>query len=214
MLNSAKNFFGSMRDLEKYSEHLAGPRITISTILCILGVIYYIYVAIFGIQFPQVDRSLFIFLGIVVAILENPLGRHPLLRLVDLLLLAAAALATIRFNVMYETFLVNVGLAIDTIDIVFGIMMAIICLEAARRVIGWIIPFISFLFLLYLYLGNIVPGTLRHSGFSLETIAGYLYASTDGLYGIITYIFASQLFLFLIFGTLLIASGASDFSTT
>ena len=52
-----------------------------------------------------------------------------------------------------------------------------------------------------------------HGGFNLRQIATSLYAQTDGLYGSITYVLASNLFLFLVFGVFLIRSGASDFFT-
>jgi TRAP transporter 4TM/12TM fusion protein len=94
---------------------------------------------------------------------------------------------------------------------VLGIAITLISIEASRRVLGLWIPVISLVFLAYLFAGPWMPGALRHGGFDLDTVVSNLYASTEGLYGVITYVLASTLFLFLVFGQFLVRSGASDF---
>jgi TRAP transporter 4TM/12TM fusion protein len=105
----------------------------------------------------------------------------------------------------------NAGLGLKPIDMVLGIAITLISIEASRRVLGLWIPVISLVFLAYLFAGPWMPGALRHGGFDLDTVVSNLYASTEGLYGVITYVLASTLFLFLVFGQFLVRSGASDF---
>ncbi len=173
--------------------------------------LYYAYVALVGITTPSLDRSLFIYIGVAVTLCLHPLGKGFFLRLVDVLLFALATATTVRFNLMYTEFLINAGLPIGNLDIAFGWIITLLSLEAARRVLGPAIPLIAAIFLAYLYLGPFIPGPLRHRGFDLETISSNLYAGTEGLYGFITYVLASNLFLFLVFGQFLVRSGASDF---
>ncbi len=173
--------------------------------------LYYSWVALVGITFPALDRSLFIYIGIALAICLKPLGNSPALRLVDALLLALATAATVYFNVNYADYMNNVGLGLKPIDMALGIAITLISIEASRRVLGIWIPVISLVFLAYLFAGPWMPDTLRHGGFDLDTVVSNLYASTEGLYGIITYVLASTLFLFLVFGQFLVRSGASDF---
>ncbi|MBI4184974.1 MAG: TRAP transporter fused permease subunit [Proteobacteria bacterium] len=180
-------------------------------VLSVACTFYYAYVAFFGITTPSLDRSLFIFVGVAVTLCLHPLPGGLAGRIFDALLLALATAATVRFNLMYDTFLMIAGLPISGLDIVLGWTITILCLEAARRVLGPAIPLIAALFLAYLYFGPFAPGPLRHSGFDLDTIASNLFAGTEGLYGVITYILASTLFLFLVFGQFLTRSGASDF---
>ncbi|MGQ0664448.1 MAG: TRAP transporter permease [Pseudomonadota bacterium] len=173
--------------------------------------VYYTYVAIVGITAPQLDRSLFIFVGVALVACLMPLGRTPLLRALDLLMLLVATVATVNFNLKYEEYLINAGLPIGAFDTALGLLMMVVCIEASRRALGSAIPIITVIFLLYLAYGWVFPEPLRHRGFAWSTIASHMYASTEGLYGTITYIFASQLFLFLVFGQFLIRCGASDF---
>ena len=174
---------------------------------------YYLVVATIGTFSPALDRSLFIYAGVALSICHFPLARTMFARLFDGVFLAAVTYATFRFNQMYLFFAENEGDDIGDFDMVMGWIMIIGVIEAGRRCLGPAMAVISTLFLLFLYFGNYVPWPFVHSGFQLREIATALYAQTDGLYGSITYVLASNLFLFLVFGVFLIRSGASDFFT-
>ena len=60
-------------------------------------------------------------------------------------------------------------------DMVFGILLAALLIEASRRAIGPALPITAGCFLVYAYLGPYLPGLLRHSGFTTETIVDQLY---------------------------------------
>ncbi|MCF3934779.1 TRAP transporter fused permease subunit [Acuticoccus sp. M5D2P5] len=173
--------------------------------------LYYMWVAWFGITDPAFDRSLFIFTGIAVSLCFYPLGRTYWARSVDVVLLAIALWATVHFNLSYERYMMNAGFGLKPIDLALGAAITVISIEAARRALGLAIPIISVIFLAYMFFGDLAPGPLRHRGFGMETVVSNLYASTEGLYGVITYTLASNLFLFLVFGQFLVRSGASDF---
>ena len=174
---------------------------------------YYLYVATLGTFSPALDRSLFIYAGVAIAICTHPLARTVPARLFDAVFLAAASYATFHFNDRYLYFAENEGFDIGDFDMAVGWIMILGVIEAARRALGIAMAVISAAFLLFLYFGASVPWPFVHSGFNLRQIATALYAQTDGLYGSITYVLASNLFLFLVFGVFLIRSGASDFFT-
>lgn len=192
-------------------ERFAGEWRKLGWLLSLGCSLYYSWVALVGITLPSLDRSLFIYIGIAVAICLKPLGRSFALRLVDAVLLALATAATVYFNANYTEYMNNVGLGLKPVDMVLGIAITLISIEASRRVLGLWIPVIALAFLAYLFAGPWMPGALRHGGFDLDTVVSNLYASTEGLYGVITYVLASTLFLFLVFGQFLVRSGASDF---
>ena len=179
--------------------------------LCAGASLYYMWVAWFGITSPALDRSLFVYVGVAATLCFFPLARTAPARLVDVALLGLATWATVHFNVQYETFMQNAGFGLEPVDLFLGAAITLISIEAARRVLGLAIPSIALIFLAYMFFGNLAPGPLRHRGFGLETVVSNLYASTEGLYGVITYTLASNLFLFLVFGQFLVRSGASDF---
>ncbi|MDA0231727.1 MAG: TRAP transporter fused permease subunit [Proteobacteria bacterium] len=174
---------------------------------------YYMYVGTFGTFSPALDRSVFIFVGVALAICYFPLARGVAARLADAALLAAVTVATYRFNEHYLVFAETEGFDIGDFDMAMGWIMILGVIEAGRRSLGLAMAIISVAFLLFLYFGAYIPWPFVHGGFNLRQIATSLYAQTDGLYGSITYVLASNLFLFLVFGVFLVRSGASEFFT-
>lgn len=188
-----------------------GPWPIAAWIISLACSLYYTYTAIFGIAQPSLDRSFFIYVGIALAIFLKPLGRNVPLRLVDCVLLALATWSTVHFNIHFNEYMESAGFGLGRLDLFLGAAIILISIEAARRALGLAIPLIAATFLAYLFAGPWIPGALHHSGFTFEAVVSNLYASTEGLYGVITYTLASTLFLFLVFGQFLVRSGASAF---
>lgn len=87
----------------------------------------------------------------------------------------------------------------------------IVFLELTRRLWGWGLFSVGTLAVLYLLFGQDLPGILQHSGFSLKEIAEALWYNTNkGIFGSITNIVLSTVFIFIIFGALLEGTGAGD----
>lgn len=173
--------------------------------------LYYMWVALVGIHYPQIDRSVFIFVGIALAFALKPTGGWLVVRAIDALVIIVAVAATANFIVTYEQFVNSIGLPISDLDMALAWFMVAACLESCRRALGLSVPIISIVFLFYFRFGTWFPAPFTHADFDARTIASYMYAGTDGLYSDLTYVLASQMFLFLVFGTFLLGSGASDF---
>ena len=84
-------------------------------------------------------------------------------------------------------------------------------LELCRRLWGWGLFFVGVVGVCYLLFGKDLPGLLAHSGFSLIEVAEALWYNTNkGVFGAITNIVLSTVFIFIIFGVLLEGTGAGD----
>ena len=82
-------------------------------------------------------------------------------------------------------------------------------LELCRRIWGWGLFLVGSLAVLYLLFGEGSPGILAHAGFSLKEVAESLWYNTNkGVFGSITNVVLSTVFIFIIFGTLLEGTGA------
>ncbi|MEP2945477.1 MAG: TRAP transporter fused permease subunit [Lentilitoribacter sp.] len=87
----------------------------------------------------------------------------------------------------------------------------VVFLELTRRLWGWGLFCVGSLAVLYLLFGKDLPGILEHSGFSLREVAEALWYNTNkGVFGSITNIVLSTVFIFIIFGALLEGTGAGD----
>ncbi len=87
----------------------------------------------------------------------------------------------------------------------------IVFLELCRRLWGWGLFGVGAFGVLYLLYGEGLPGIMAHSGFSLKEVAEALWYNTNkGVFGSITNIVLSTVFIFIVFGVLLEGTGAGD----
>ncbi len=87
----------------------------------------------------------------------------------------------------------------------------VVFLELCRRIWGWGLFGVGLFGVLYLLFGQDLPGILTHTGFSIKEVAEALWYNTNkGVFGSITNIVLSTVFIFIIFGVLLEGTGAGD----
>ena len=95
-------------------------------------------------------------------------------------------------------------------DIVSGALVMLLSFEMGRRVVGYILPILAAVFLLYAYFGPYVPGILAHYGFSLSRILEFNGVAMGGIYGIVTNTYATYIFPFIVFASFLQVAGAGS----
>ncbi len=87
----------------------------------------------------------------------------------------------------------------------------VVFLELCRRLWGWGLFGVGSLAVIYLLFGSDLPGIMAHSGFSLTEVSEALWYNTNkGVFGSVTNIVLSTVFIFIIFGVLLEGTGAGD----
>ena len=98
----------------------------------------------------------------------------------------------------------------NTEDLIFGIIIVLVALEACRRTIGWVLVILVGIAVLYAFLGPYMPGVLAHRGYSVDRIVNTLAMSADGMFGFLMQVMVSIVLLFVIFGTVLERTGAGN----
>jgi TRAP transporter 4TM/12TM fusion protein len=97
-------------------------------------------------------------------------------------------------------------------DHLVGIVGLILVLEAARRAVGPALPILSLLFLAYGKLGPSMPGWLfPHRGYDLERLVSQTFLHSQGVFGVALRVMFTYVFLFVVFGAFLEATGATRF---
>ncbi len=84
-------------------------------------------------------------------------------------------------------------------------------LEATRRTTGWILPAVAIGFFAYAFAGPWLPGVLAHRGYDAPRLAGSLFMTLEGLFGVPLDVAATYIILFTIFGAVLEQSKAGWF---
>lgn len=128
-----------------------------------------------------------------------------------LTLLGFGALATtIYLTLSIDQIAMRAGVLPNNLDVIFATILLLSVLEITRRAAGLPIVILCLLFLAYGLWGNMLPQPFTHSGYSYSRLSTYLY-TTNGVFGIPVGSSATFIYFFIIFGTLLSMSGASDF---
>lgn len=196
--------------------------------VCISLAIFHLYAAGVKILPPLQQRSIHIGLALVIIFLLYPLinkkrsineeeeiknselslaKRHPIEYVVNFLLvfISLGTMIYIYFN--HIELLKNLN---NPSELTFyvGLIMIILVLEATRRTIGWTLPILSVVAIIYAMYGDRLPLLFRHSGYTFEEVITKLGTSNIGIFGQPLGISATYIILYVIFGSLLSISGA------
>ena len=128
------------------------------------------------------------------------------LRGAGVLLCAVGIYILTRWQAIIES-----GGVTTSIDTYFGIAMVALILVITWKSIGKVLSAIVTLFLLYPFVGPYMPGLLENRAYSLDRTFSFLFASTQGIYGIPISVAASYIVIFCIYGAFLSEFGAGDF---
>src|SRR3954465_8749617 len=96
-------------------------------------------------------------------------------------------------------------------DVFFGVALIVLVMEAMRRSTGWIMPVITFCFLLYAFFGPSLPPPWTHKGYEIPRLIGHMYMTLEGIFGVAVDVSSSLIILFTIYGAFLQYSGAGKF---
>lgn len=91
---------------------------------------------------------------------------------------------------------------------IIATVLLLIVLEVARRAVGWPLPLLAALALLYGMFGQYLPGEFGHAGTPLDSFLGTLTIAEGGLWGSLTGVSVSIVAIFVIFGAILNAGQA------
>lgn len=91
-----------------------------------------------------------------------------------------------------------------------AIVLLAVTLETARRAIGWPLPVVAGLALLYGLYGQYIPGQFGHSGTPTASFMGTLTIAEGGIWGSLTGVSVGVVAIFVIFGAVLNAGEAGQ----
>jgi TRAP transporter 4TM/12TM fusion protein len=112
----------------------------------------------------------------------------------------------------YDGFLDRQG-SLLSLDVVMGLVLLGLVLEATRRTTGLVLPAVCLLFFAYGYYGGFLPvgWSISHLGLNLEQIVNALYNEASGFFGVPLDVAATYIVLFTIYGAVLDRMGAGRF---
>ncbi|MDV2684971.1 TRAP transporter permease [Alkalihalophilus lindianensis] len=185
----------------------------IVSLLAISLSVYHLYTSYFGTPVTLQHRSLHVAAILALVFLLYPpfkKANRTKLPWYDLLFALMAFSTTVYIFVDYVG-IVNRGGLPSQLDLLFGGILVVLVLEAARRVTGWGLPVLAILFFLYGLFGRELSGIFRHRGYTWDELVNFMYVTTEGIYGTAIGVSATYIFLFILFGAFLSKSGMGQF---
>ncbi len=129
---------------------------------------------------------------------------------VDYLLILMLIVPMAYIFIDFDEWIYRVGVVPTNWDFFFSTLFVIAVWETARRATGWPLAILAALFIFYANFGNYMPGLFYHKGYSWPRIMTYLF-SLDGILSLPILASAHYIFLFVLFGAFVEASGAGKF---
>ncbi|GHS95815.1 C4-dicarboxylate ABC transporter [Synergistales bacterium] len=183
------------------------------TCVTVMLALFHLYTSAFGLLPAMQQRSfhitfiLFLIFLLYPATKNSPADKPTAL---DWVLAIAAAVSSFYIFVMYVS-IANRGGMHTELELYLGATMILLTFEASRRVLGYALPIFCAFFLFFAYYGRSMPGPFKHFGLSVPRIIEELYLTTDGLFGLVSGVSATYIFLFILFGAFLSSTGTSQF---
>ncbi|MCP4576421.1 MAG: TRAP transporter permease [Deltaproteobacteria bacterium] len=203
-------------------EHFLGERpvhafIALSIVSLTVSLsLYHLFLSWAGLVDAYSFRSTHVCFVLVIAILFKPLGRKSwkdpfnLCSIIDFSLIAIVIITQIYILYDIDEFVFRGG-NLTNWDVRIGSAMLFIVLEVTRRMVGWALVLIAGFFLLHTYLADHFFWLFYGPPNDWATIVDYLFMRENGIYGIPTMVMATYVFLFILFGAILMESGAGRF---
>lgn len=176
--------------------------------------VFHMYTGWFGAYFSLIQRSIHFMLILIMTF--SLFGRSPSLRKdriqwYDFILIGLSIILCIYILTNIHELVWRAGNP-NQMDIILGVILVLLTLEATRRAVGTPLMFVAIFFLLYaLVLGPYMPGRFAHGTFSIKRVAYYLYLTDAGIFGTPLGVSASFVYLFILFGAILNQTGAGKF---
>ncbi len=168
-------------------------------------------------------RAIHLAFAITLVFLCNPLfKRTPKNRLLkyfsktdsytvfDILLAVVSALLALYIIIDYEGISMRQGIPLPR-DILIGLTLTIVLLEAARRSLGVTLPIVAICFIIYSFYAANMPDALSFKSVSITKFISKMTMSTQGIYGVPLNVSANIVFLFVLFGAMLNEAGAGKY---
>ncbi len=198
---------------EAHRNELQGVSKWIYEVIAVFFVGFYIYSAGFGSASEQYHLGFYLLLTFfLIGILYKVSSKSPYSRpsIFDIILMILSICSIGYWIIDYTNIAYRAG-EYTYLDIVMGAIGLIISIEVSRRTVGWGLPIIAAVGILYALFGRYMPEVISHQGFTPRRIIEHCFYGQDGIFGIMAKVMATYVVLFIFFGAFLEKSGVGQF---
>lgn len=178
---------------------------------CAAYALFHLYTSFTGPFDPLVQRGVFIAGGVFLAFWMKQREAHSAPVQAVYAALGLIGLYGGIHVVASEARFMDVMNDMTNLDLVVGFLMMATIVIGTQRLLGWALPVLATISVLYYAFGHgLMSGLWQPPRASLDTVVSTLYASTSGIFGFMADIGTSVIAVYVIFGALLMATGAGE----
>jgi TRAP transporter 4TM/12TM fusion protein len=182
------------------------PRDIIWPVLGIVTIAFHLWLIFAGLIPNLVSRPIHMALSLPWIFLWRPAGQKP--DLVSWLMCTAGLIGCAWVALSHDALLNQYGRIDGGFQVGMAFVLLAVTVDMARRAVGWPLPTIAVLMLLYGMFGSHIPGEFGHGGMPLNSFLGTLTITEGGIWGSLTGVSATIVAVFVIFGAVLNAGQA------
>ncbi len=187
----------------------------IGAVVGVAMAVFHIYTALFGTFDALMQRSTHLGLGLILVFLVHTKERSEkgrTIKTLDIFSIIAVVVSIGYLFARYEWITVGRFPLVSPLawyDKVLGIFTILLVLEGARRVVNPALVYVGVGFLIYPLVGPYLPGIFHASPVGWSSVVEFNYLTLGGIFGIPLGVSATEIALFIIFGSVLMRSGGS-----
>lgn len=200
-----------MEEEEGVTRRLSGWKQQLVTYFAVFMSLYHLYAAVATIT-TQVLRGVHVAMVLLLGFLVFPPTKKRLgsIAWYDVILALLGVSCILYMLVDFDQFVYR-AVTPDVWDVTFGAILVVLILEATRRSTGWIMQVVVIAFLVYAYVGPVLPAPWTPRGYTIKRIIGHMYMTLEGIFGTPIDVSSTFIILFTIYGAVLEFSGAGKF---
>jgi TRAP transporter 4TM/12TM fusion protein len=192
-----------------------------------MAVCFIVFTSLWRPFHPALQGSVVLTYGMLIVFLNYPMSKKALKnntsKFLQLMLIGTSNSPSV-IDVMFSIFgsipcifiiifwepIVSNPMTYEFYHLVLGAMLFVLLVEATRRTLGLIVPFVVTAFVLYAFLGHLLPGEMGHAGYGLEELLYIFYLTTEGVWGLLTDLTSRLIAIFILLGPILFACGVGN----
>ena len=189
---------------------LTKVRKTAIFVIALIFVCFHIYTSAFGLFEGMSQRTIHLTLMLLLVVLFKPCKVKYVGPAIDALLIVAILVQGIYMFGAAPDMAYRAG-TVYTMDKVGCTLLIILILVSTKRVMGWAMPIIGAIMMVYVFFGQYLPQPFGHAPYSMKKITSLLYMGTEGIWSSPLAASATFIPLFIMFGCMLEAFGGGAF---
>ena len=172
----------------------------IAAVLALIWTLFQIYTGIMGLFPALIQRSVTLGFGLALCFIcfKFKKSDNNKVQIYDWICVLLSFAIPIYLIGTFDTLITRGGAPTD-LDIIMGILLLVLVIEATRRCVGLPLVIVAIVFLAYAFWGPYMPNLIGHRGYDIDRVASQMFITGEGIFGTPMAVMTTFVFAFIVF---------------